>query len=51
MRAVLVPEAGPRVTGRRNASATLLWDVVADAWSAPACAAAGIDHRLVPGVR
>jgi xylulokinase len=51
VRAVLVPGADPRVTDRSDASATLLWDVVADRWSAPGVAAAGIPERLLPAVR
>ncbi|MGK5113123.1 MULTISPECIES: xylulokinase [unclassified Geodermatophilus] len=50
LRAALVPDA-VRVTDRSDASATLLWDVVADGWSPPACAAAGIDPVLLPEVR
>ncbi|SNR90201.1 FGGY family carbohydrate kinase [Blastococcus mobilis] len=42
---------GPVVTDRSDASATLLWDVVADDWSAAAVAAAGIPARLLPAVR
>jgi len=48
LRATLVPGA---VTDRSDASATLLWDVVADGWSAAAVAAAGFDPSLLPHVR
>ena len=51
LRASLVPDADPRVTDRSDASATLLWDVVADGWSAEATAAAGVDPALLPAVR
>jgi xylulokinase len=51
LRASLVPDADPRVTDRSDASATLLWDVVADDWSPEATAAAGIDPGLLPRVR
>ncbi|SDX78915.1 xylulokinase [Geodermatophilus africanus] len=51
LRASLVPDADPRVTDRSDASATLLWDVVADGWSAAATAAAGVDPGLLPAVR
>jgi xylulokinase len=51
LRASLVPDADPRVTDRSDASATLLWDVVADGWSPEATAAAGIDPGLLPRVR
>jgi xylulokinase len=51
LRAALVPDADPRVTDRSDASATLLWDVVADGWSPGATAAAGIDPGLLPRVR
>ncbi|WP_346619861.1 FGGY family carbohydrate kinase [Blastococcus montanus] len=49
-RAELVP-GGPLVTDRSDASATLLWDVVADGWSPAAAAAAGVPPRLLPEVR
>jgi xylulokinase len=49
VRARLVP--GPPVTDRSDASATLLWDVVADDWSAAALGAAGVPRRLLPAVR
>jgi xylulokinase len=51
LRATLLPGAGPAVTDRSDASATLLWDVVADDWSAAAVMAAGDLERLLPGVR
>jgi xylulokinase len=51
VRAVLVPTADPGVTDRSDASATLLWDVVADGWSRAAVGAAGIPARLLPAVR
>ncbi|MGY1638952.1 FGGY family carbohydrate kinase [Geodermatophilus sp. SYSU D00742] len=51
VRATLVPGADPRVTDRSDASATLLWDVVADGWSPAATAAAGIDPGRLPAVR
>jgi xylulokinase len=51
LRAGLVPDADPRVTDRSDASATLLWDVVADGWSRAATGAAGIDPGLLPAVR
>ena len=51
LRASLVPDADPLVTDRSDASATLLWDVVADGWSREVTAAAGIDPRLLPAVR
>ncbi|MEJ3744717.1 FGGY family carbohydrate kinase [Actinomycetes bacterium KLBMP 9797] len=47
LRTVLI---GPPVTERSDASATLLWDVVADGWSAAAVAAAGVPERLLPPV-
>ena len=50
LRAALVP-GGPAVTDRSDASATLLWDVPADDWSAAAVAAAGVPPRLLPAVR
>jgi xylulokinase len=49
VRGRLVP--GPPVTDRSDASATLLWDVVADDCSAAALGAAGISPRLLPAVR
>jgi xylulokinase len=51
LRAVLLPGTPVAVTDRSDASATLLWDVPADAWSAPAVAAAGLPGRLLPAVR
>jgi xylulokinase len=51
LRASLVPDADPRVTDRSDASATLLWDVVADGWSAAAVRAAELPERLLPAVR
>jgi xylulokinase len=50
VRATLVPGADPAVTDRSDASATLLWDVPADRWSAAATAAAGIGADLLPAV-
>ena len=41
----------PLVTDRTDASATLLWDVLADDWSAAAVAAAGVSSSLLPVVR
>ncbi|TFV66385.1 UNVERIFIED_ORG: carbohydrate kinase [Bacillus sp. AZ43] len=38
-------------TDRSDASATLLWDVLADGWSAGAVAAAGVPGDLLPAVR
>ena len=51
LRATLLPGVDPRVTDRSDASGTLLWDVVADRWSGPALAAAGIPGELLPEVR
>ncbi|CAA9220855.1 MAG: Putative xylulose kinase [uncultured Blastococcus sp.] len=51
LRATLLPGADPAVTDRSDASATLLWDVVADGWSRAACRAAGIRRELLPAVR
>ncbi|SDO30668.1 FGGY family carbohydrate kinase [Geodermatophilus sp. DSM 45219] len=51
LRAALVPDADPRVTDRSDASATLLWDVVADGWSAEAVTVAGVDPGQLPVVR
>jgi xylulokinase len=51
LRADLLPDADSRVTDRSDASATLLWDVRTDDWSAAAIAAAGIRPELLPGVR
>ncbi|SFE66353.1 FGGY family carbohydrate kinase [Blastococcus tunisiensis] len=50
LRASLLPGAAP-VTDRSDASATLLWDVVADDWSVAAVRAAGIDAGLLPEIR
>lgn len=50
LRSTLLP-GSPAVTDRSDASATLLWDVTTDDWSAPAVAAAGIDPALLPAVR
>nr|WP_204331538.1 FGGY family carbohydrate kinase [Geodermatophilus sabuli] len=51
LRAALVPDADPRVTDRSDASATLLWDVVADTWSGAATDAAGLAPEQLPAVR
>ncbi len=51
LRATLLPGADPRVTDRSDASATLLWDVVADGWSGAAREAAGVGADLLPSVR
>ncbi|MGY1607017.1 FGGY family carbohydrate kinase [Geodermatophilus sp. SYSU D00700] len=51
LRAALLPGSDPRVTDRSDASATLLWDVVADGWSDAARAAAGVPAGLLPAVR
>ncbi len=51
LRATLLPGTDPRVTDRSDASATLLWDVVADGWSDAARAAAGVPASLLPAVR
>ncbi len=50
LRADLVPGV-PLVTDRSDASATLLWDVVADGWSGAATEAAGVPADLLPAVR
>jgi len=50
LRASLLPGEAP-TTDRSDASATLLWDVTTDDWSAAAVAAAGVDARLLPAVR
>ncbi len=42
---------GDRATDRSDASATLLWDLPADTWSAPALALAGVDAEQLPVVR
>jgi len=49
VRASVLPGTEP-LTDRSDASATLLWDVVADDWSAAAVGAAGIDSGLLPRV-
>jgi xylulokinase len=41
---------GDRSTERSDASATLLWDVVADDWSAEALQLAGVSHAQLPEV-
>ncbi len=51
VRATLLPGADVAVTERSDASATLLWDVAADRWSAAAVDAAGIPGELLPAVR
>jgi xylulokinase len=51
LRASLLTGTDPRVTDRSDASATLLWDVMSDGWSAAAVAAAGIPAGLLPAVR
>lgn len=51
VRAALLPGTDPRVTDRSDASATLLWDVPADTWSAAALGAAGVAPALLPAVR
>jgi xylulokinase len=48
LRATLLPGL---VTDRSDASATLLWDVTTDDWSAPAVDVAGVDPALLPAVR
>ena len=50
LRATLVPGSLP-ATDRSDASATLLWDVTTDDWSAAAVAATGVDRELLPAVR
>jgi xylulokinase len=50
LRAALVP-GSPLVTDRSDASATLLWDVPGDRWSAAAVRAAGVAPELMPAVR
>jgi xylulokinase len=50
LRASLLPGTPP-ATDRSDASATLLWNVSTDDWSAPAVAAAGVDPGLLPVVR
>ena len=51
LRTSLLAGAGPPVTDRSDASATLLWDVAAEGWSAAAVGAAGIAAGLLPEVR
>ena len=51
LRATLLPGTDPRITDRSDASATLLWDVVTDTWSAAAVGAAGVSAELLPVVR
>jgi sugar (pentulose or hexulose) kinase len=51
LRAGLVPGTDPAVTDRSDASATLLWDVPGNRWSAAAIAAAGVRPELLPAVR
>ena len=51
LRATLVPGTDPAVTDRSDASATLLWDVPGDCWSAAAVGAAGVGTGLLPAVR
>jgi xylulokinase len=51
LRTALLPDADVRVTDRSDASATLLWDLPADDWSAPAVGAAGVPPSLLPAVR
>jgi xylulokinase len=50
LRAALRP-GSPAATDRSDASATLLWDVPADRWSAAAVAAAGLGPAQLPAVR
>jgi xylulokinase len=49
-RATLLPGSDWRLTDRSDASATLLWDVTGDRWSAAATAAAGVDAARLPAV-
>ena len=51
VRAGLVPGSDPGVTDRSDASATLLWDVPGNRWSAAAIGAAGVRPELLPAVR
>jgi xylulokinase len=51
LRATLLPGLPAAVTDRSDASATLLWDVTTDDWSAAAVGAAGVDPGLLPVVR
>ena len=50
VRATLLPGDDPAITDRSDASATLLWDIPADRWSAAAAAAAEVDPALLPSV-
>ena len=50
VRATLVPGADPAVTDRSDATATLLWDVPGERWSAAATAAADVAPALLPAV-
>jgi xylulokinase len=51
LRAALLPDVDARVTDRSDASATLLWDVRTDDWSAAAVEATGAPPSLLPSVR
>ncbi|MGY1837999.1 MULTISPECIES: FGGY family carbohydrate kinase [unclassified Modestobacter] len=51
LRAALLPGTDPAVTDRTDASATLLWDVPGERWSAAAVAAAGLPDQVLPVVR
>ncbi|SDX47316.1 xylulokinase [Modestobacter sp. DSM 44400] len=51
LRAALLADAGPAVTDRSDASATLLWDVPGERWSPAAVAAAGLRPEQLPAVR
>ena len=51
LRAALLPDAEVGATDRSDASATLLWDVRTDDWSAAAVQAAGVPRSLLPSVR
>jgi xylulokinase len=51
LRAALLPGAETAVTDRSDASATLLWDVLADDWSRAAVGVAGLPPALLPDVR
>lgn len=51
LRTALLAGAEVAVTDRSDSSATLLWDVVADGWSAAAVEAAGVGAGLLPAVR
>ena len=50
LRLALAP-GSPLVTDRSDASATLLWDVPAERWSAAAVGASGVPADLLPSVR